>query len=580
MRVVSGECRWALLENDEGAVSRLARDSGIDPIIARLLLNRGLRDPEDVRRYMSPSLADLHDPSLLPDYEVGVNRIAAAVCSGELISIHGDYDADGVSSTALLARTLRALKANCEFSVPHRANDGYDIKPQAVERAAKRGAKVIITCDCGVTAFAAVDRARELGIDVIITDHHEPEAELPNALAVIDPKRGDSRYPFRDLAGVGVAFKVAQGVSKALGCPDDSFVKRFLDLAAIGTVADVVPLLDENRIIVSKGLEAVAASGKAGIQALLQSAGLSGKALSAYSLGFVIGPRINAVGRMADAEAAVRLLYTQDQGEATKIALELENHNRARKEAQEVVVNQALEKLAEKDLDSLRAIVLARKGWNKGVVGIAAGRLTEMFNRPTVILSVDSHGTLAVGSARSCGGINLIECLRLCGDLLEDFGGHAMAAGVGVRLENLVKFEEMLNAVVSQIAPEVEAVPTIEIEAFLDPSAVSLNLARMVAKLDPFGEGNPEPVFASRGLRAVDVRAVGNGSHLKLQLADPAGVCSLGCIGFGMGELADTITNEQPIDVCYNLRINAFNGSESADLNIIDIRQSAGSELA
>ena len=301
---------WVVMKSDENLIKHLCNETGLSPLVIRLLVNRGVETKTDVNRFLHPSLSNLHDPFLLPDMEIGANRLAKAIKSGERICVHGDYDVDGITSTALLVRTLRALKANVEYRIPHRRNDGYDIKSSTVAMAAKRGVGLIITCDCGINACESVEYAASLGIDTIITDHHEPGDELPKALAAINPKRFDSDYPFTELAGVGVAFKLAQGLVRLLGHNEESFRDKFLDLATIGTVADVVPLLNENRIIVKHGLTSIERSKKIGLQTILNATNAFSKPMSVYYLGYVLGPRINAVGRMADAATALELLLT------------------------------------------------------------------------------------------------------------------------------------------------------------------------------------------------------------------------------------------------------------------------------
>ena len=356
---------WVTLDCDEALAASLARDAGIPQALGRLLVNRGVATSDEAGRFLSPSLDNLHDPELLPDLEVGVNRVVQAIQAGEMVYVYGDYDVDGVTSAALLVRTLRALNVRVSYRLPRR-REGYDIKPSHVAEAAKLGARVIITCDCGIGAHDAAAAARKHGIDLIVTDHHVPGPELPAAVAVVNPKRADGAYPFPDLAGVGVALKFAQVLVRKLGHDDRAFLEKFLDLVALGTVGDVVPLLDENRALVRFGLDALPGSKKMGLQALLERSGLAGKRLTAHSLGYVLGPRINAVGRMDDAALALNLLLTKDRAEAGTLAGEMERCNSERRAEQERILEEATEQAESKDLDANRVLVLVGDGWNAG----------------------------------------------------------------------------------------------------------------------------------------------------------------------------------------------------------------------
>ncbi|MCE5197493.1 MAG: single-stranded-DNA-specific exonuclease RecJ [Armatimonadota bacterium] len=556
---------WTVVECDDEAAERLANEIGMPGIIGRLLVNRGITTAAEAARFLNPSLSHLHDPYLLPDLDAGVDRLAAALKTGERICVHGDYDVDGVTSTALLVRALRALKANVQYRVPHRRRDGYDIKPHAIDECAQDGVGLVVTCDCGINAHETVNRASELGIDVIITDHHEPGYELPGAVAVINPKRSDSTYPFTGLAGVGVAFKFAQGLVKKLGLSEEAFVSRFVDLAALGTVGDVVPLLGENRDIVKYGLEAIPLSKKIGLRTMLKSTGVDGKTLSAYHLAFVLGPRINAVGRMDDARAALDLFLTKDEEEAKSLTLDMERHNTERKAEQERILAQAMEQVSSKDLSSTRVLVLHHDGWNSGVVGIVAGRICETFTRPAILISRDEESGQGGGSARSICSFNMLEGLRHCADLLGRFGGHALAAGLHIPLANLDAFEEKINAYAMDVIPEEELAPRIEVEAELQPTDINRKLADTLACMEPFGEGNPEPMFMSRGFTVLSRQRVGDGSHLKMRVQGE-NAPPIDCIAFKLGHLADQLQLGSSVDLCYNIRLNKFNGSETVQL--------------
>lgn len=565
---MSGICmdmEWVVTECDKTKVAQLAGEAGIPQTIAHLLINRGLTTADDIKNFFNPNLTHLHDPSLLPDLDKGVDRIVRAIKDGEKICVHGDYDVDGVTSAALLVRTLRALKANVGYRLPHRKHDGYDIKPATVEEIAANGVKLIVTCDCGTSAIQSVERANELGVDIIITDHHEPGAVLPPAIAVINPKRRDAAYPFPELAGVGVALKVAQGIVRKLGYSVDSFTNRFVDLAALGTVADVVPLLDENRAIVKYGLQAIPATKKLGIQTMLKVTKLTDKPLTAYYLGFVLGPRINAVGRMDDATKALELFLTQDKQEARMLAEEMEHHNSDRRMEQEKIYQEAIEQIESKDLEITPILVLSSEGWNTGVVGIVAGKICEQYSRPAILLNRDEVCGMGCGSARSIPEFNLVEGLRQCGDLLDRYGGHALAAGLSISLDNLEEFEERINDIAANVLGVEEIMPRLVLDAELQPMEIDHDLADALVNMEPFGMSNPEPVFLTRNLTVLDRQRVGDGSHLRMRVTGDGG-SPMTCIAFGMGELAESVQLGSVIDLCYNIRLNTFNGVESVQL--------------
>ena len=556
---------WEVIENDEAAARRLSEEAGVPVVVAQLLLNRGVSTSGEVEQFLNPSLAHLHDPSLLPDLDVGVERLAKAVESGEKICVHGDYDVDGVTSTALLVRTLRALNADVDYRLPHRKKEGYGIRTAAVEEIAGNGVGVIVTCDCGITACETVDRANELGIDVIVTDHHEPGPELPRAVAVINPKREDATYPFPELAGVGVAFKFAQGLVRKLGLNEESFQSRFIDLAALGTVGDVVPLVGENRTIVTHGLKAIPVSNKLGFQTMLKSTGLEGKPMTAYYLAFVLGPRINAVGRMDDASSALKLFLTRDEAEARTLMVEMERHNTERKVEQNRIFEEAVEQAESKDLSALRVLVLSSDSWNTGVVGIVASKIAEKYTRPAIIINRDDVSGFGHGSARSIDGFNMLEGLRHCHDLLAGYGGHTLAAGMSVQLDNLQAFEDKINEYALDMIPEEVLAPRVIAEVEINAADINRKLVDILALMEPFGMGNPEPLFITRNLNVLQRQRVGDGSHLRLQVQGKD-ASPISCIAFGMGDAADIIELGGSIDLCYSIRLNVYNGIESVQM--------------
>lgn len=563
------EHRWIVTECDMQAATLLAGEAKVAPIVAAILLRRGINNAEQLRDFLKPSIDDLHDPFLLPDMEIAADRLVKAINNGEKICIHGDYDCDGLTGAALLVRTLRALNANVVYRLPHRRNEGYDLKAATVEEMAVNGAKLIITCDCGICAIEAVDCAGGLGVDIIVSDHHEPKETLPAALAVINPKRVDSQYPFRELAGVGVAFKLAQGVVRKLGYLEESFRNSVIDLVAIGTVADVVPLLDENRIFVKYGLLSISNTRKVGLSRLLRVTNLTGKPISAYHIGFVLGPRINAVGRMDDATKALQLLVAGKGEEdlAQSIVQEMEMHNKNRRLDQNNIVKEAIEQIEAKNLDSTRVLVLAGENWSTGIVGLAAGNIVGMYNRPSILLNIDTETGVARGSGRSIEEFDLLEALKKCAGLLEQFGGHSMAAGLSLPVANIEEFERCINTCAEEVLSIDQLQPRLMIDAELDSAEINYSLAKTLESMEPFGAGNPEPVFMSRSLKVVNKRRVGDGSHLSMTVLKSDGQ-DVSCIGFGFGDHYDAVELGSLVDLCYSIKINAFNGTETVQLAI------------
>lgn len=562
--------RLVVMEQDEAQVTALADEADVPLIVARVLINRGITTAEQYLDFINPSTDALHDPFLLPDMEIAAGRLAKAVKEKEHICVHGDYDADGVTSTAILVRMLRALEANVRYHLPHRKRGGYDLKTVTVEELEGLGVTLIVTCDCGISASEAIGRASELGIDVIVTDHHEPGEALPAAYAVVNPKRVDSNYPFRELAGVGVAYKLAQGVVRLLDANEESFKSRFMDLVAFGTIADVAPLVGENRIFVKQGLLDIPKTKKLGLQTLLRATNIIQKPVGVYHVGFVLAPRINAVGRMDDAAKALDLLLTADEKEAGELMTEIEIHNSNRKIVQQNIIQDAIEQVQSKDLSSTHVLVLAAEGWNTGVVGLAAGRIAEEYSRPAILLSIDPESGMATGSGRSVPAFHLLDGVRHCADHLSRSGGHAAAVGLTLPASGIAAFEECINGYAASLASIDDFVPKIALDAEIDASDLTVSLAQSVATLEPFGAGNAEPLFLSRNLSVVSKQRVGDGSHFKMQIKGK-NTNPIACIGFGLGDYDDIVELGGEIDLCYNIRLNTFNGASTLQLAIQEI---------
>ncbi len=570
------QTRWTEPERDAKAEQALVRELRLHPLSARLLCNRGLCDPAAADAFLRPELSQLHDPFGLPDMDKAARRIKDALATGETIFIHGDYDVDGVTSTAVYVRTLTALGAKLEYRVPHRKRDGYDLKSGAIDYAYEKGATLVITSDCGIQAREAVAYANSLGMTVIVTDHHEPGEVLPPAYAVVNPHRHDSTYPFPSLAGVGVAFKTMQALVRLVQPTHESaFIQKFLDLVACGTVADVMPLLGENRVFASFGLRQLAVTRKVGLRALLDGAGIkTNKPLSAEAVGFGIGPRINAVGRLDDAAVALDLMLTGDPEEARLLVEKLNAFNVERQQAQRRILEEAKLVVANLDLDRTKVLVIASPGWNAGVVGIVAGKLVEAYGRPAIVIGVNDEETHGKGSARSIPGFDMFQGIQLCRDLLQSCGGHEMAAGLSLTMDNLAGFEEKINAHARATLTDEDFVPRLAHDGTIDPSALSLDLLEEWARFAPFGQANPEPRFASQNLLICDARRIGKDmTHLKMRvraaMMDPTD-----CIAWGQGDWADRAGPGEFLEAVYTPQINEWNGRRLLQFNIKDLRRS------
>ncbi len=561
---------WRVKQNHELLSARLARDLDLSPVTARVLVNRGITTPEEVRRFLRGGTGDLHPPFLLKDTDLGVSRILEAVERGERITVYGDYDVDGVTGTALLYLTLKKLGARVDYYIPSRLEEGYGLHGSALEELAGKGVGLLVTVDCGISAWEEVKYAARLGMDVVVTDHHEAGAILPEAAAVINPKRRECSYPFKGLAGVGVAYKLAQALFVQAGMGGEEL--GLLDLVALGTVADVVPLLDENRILVAQGLKVMASGRRPGLLALGEKAGLDLARVGSGHLAFVLGPRLNAVGRLGEALKSVSLLTTGDLKQARALAEDLEGKNRRRQELEAQILREAVEIIdREVDLEQNRVLVLASTGWHEGVIGIVASRLVERYYRPVVLVALE--GEIGKGSARSIPGFDLYQALNQCGYLLERYGGHEGAAGFSIRASNLEVFREKLNRLAFEWLSAGDLVPVTTVDGEVGADDLDIDLARELRGLEPFGLGNPAPVLLCRGLEVSTARKVGkNGDHWKIRFKTPYGSVLEG-IGFKLSDRGETmIPSDGTVEVLFSPEVNTWNGRESLQLKVRDLR--------
>jgi len=560
--------RWIVREHDAERAASLARVLGVSPILAALLINRGYADERAARVFLSPTYDQLHEPYSMLGMKEAVTRLQRAIETREPILIYGDYDVDGTTGTAVLLRALKLLGANAGFHIPHRFTEGYGIQQAALEKAVAEGYKLVVSIDCGIRAHEPLYWARDNGLDVIITDHHLPDEKegAPPAFAVLNPNQAGCTYADKNLAGVGVAFKLVHALFREYG--REAQVPSFMKVVAIGTVADVAKLIGENRTIVSIGLKDLARVANPGLRALIDVAGCGdGKGMTAYDLGFRLGPRINAAGRMDAARAVVELFDTRDSDEARRLANHLDARNEERKTVQQQIIDLAVAEL--KDPKDCYVAVIAGEGWHRGVIGIAASKIAERLNRPCVVLSVD--GDMAHGSGRSIEAYHLLNGLTACEDLFEKFGGHSHAAGITIRPERIAELRRRLNEHAASCLTAEDLEPQVHIDLELPAEAVTFQFARELDALEPFGAGNRRPVFVTRNLRCLSEPAVIKDRHLKLRLAGPQNR-PLEALWWNCIE-EETPQLNGSIEVAYTLETSAWNGDFRMQLNVLDARK-------
>jgi len=564
--------RWTIPEPpDPEAVARLQRELHLPEPLCRLLATRGLADIDGAKVYLRPRLDQLHDPCLMLDLDRAAERIGQAIDRGETILVHGDYDVDGMSSTTLLTRTVRMLGGTVVPFIPRRIEDGYDLGQAGVDAALRVGARLVVTCDCGTSAHEPVRALQDAGIDVIISDHHLPSAgPLPNAFAVLNPKRPGCTSPDRDLAAVGVAFKLALAlVRKRKG--NENAVYGMLDLVALATIADIAPLRGENRVLARYGLKMLNETQNIGLRALIRATGLAEKTITAGRVGFILAPRLNAVGRLGHAIRGVELLLCDDEHRANAIARDLEELNERRQEVDRATLVRARELLGDVDMDETYGIVLAEEGWHPGVIGIVASRIVEEFGRPTVLVALE--GNVGKGSGRSIAPFDLHAGLSSCRDLLLRFGGHRSAAGVTVDRAQLPAFAARFNAIARERLTPDDLVPELRADLTVSLGELTLQLESLLRHIEPCGVGNPSPVLITRGVTvAGPPRVVGREQeHLKLWLGDSTGT-HIEALGWGMANRAVEVEQGATIDVAFRLESDEWNGEKRLQARLADLR--------
>jgi len=571
--------QWVIRPSDSRC-ARLARLLKVSPLLAQLLINRGITDARAGAIFLRPKLTELIDPEQMPGVKAAVARIKQAIKSRERITVYGDYDVDGITGVAILWQILRLLGGDVDYYIPHRIEEGYGLNTEAVRSLAKSGSELLITVDCGVTATDSAELAGQLGLELIITDHHQPGPELPRAAAVVHPAL-DKSYPNQDSSGSMVAFKLAWAIAPAfaVGSKLEPRFREFMinatSLAAIGTVADIMDLRGENRVLTSYGLKALPGCKLCGIQALIESAGLTGQGLNSYHIGFRLAPMLNAAGRMGHARLAVELLTGDSQIRSMQIAEYLKHQNNQRQRCERKIFMQACEMIAEKGLDSpdRKSIVLASNNWHTGVIGIVASRLVDRFHRPTVMINAGLHADRAAqGSARSIAGFDMLAAIRACSQYLLSFGGHKMAAGITIETEKINRFAEDFEAYAKQNLNQKDIVDKLHIDTVAHLREFHEDTVSELEMLGPFGQGNPKPIFATKGVRLASVpRRVGSkGDHLQLAIAD--NTASVRCIGFRFARFEKKLLEHDFFNVAYQPQLNTYNGCTGVEFVLADVQ--------
>ena len=559
--------RWIAPTSPDADLSRtLAGSLAIPDRVADLLVQRGYGAPDEAKRFLRPRLDQLHDAASMAGLDAAIDRLVRAIRSGERIMIHGDYDVDGICSTTLLLRTLRTLGGDAVPFIPHRLTDGYDLSSAGVRHAIEIGARVVVTCDCGTSALEAIDALHAAGIDVVISDHHLPKSALPTPLALLNPRRPDCAYPDKDLAAVGVAFKLAVALTRAMGA-SDAPVWKMLDLVALATVADVAPLRGENRVFVRYGLRMLADTENVGLRALLRASGMDGKPLTAGRIGFTLAPRLNAAGRLGHALRGVELLTTDSEHEANAIARELEELNRTRQGLDRVTLDEARTMAATLVGDGAYGLVLAKEGWHPGVIGIVASRIVEEFGRPAVLVALE--GDTGKGSGRSISAFDLHAALGECSDLLLRYGGHRAAAGVTVSAEHVGNFARRFDDVARTWLTEDDLRPELRIDAELPLAAATAELESVLRHFEPFGVGNPSPTFAARNVSPVRAARLIGKDGVRVRLAGDG--AELEAVGWGMAHLAPLMAPGRALDVAFRLERDEYQGESRLQARLADV---------
>ena len=556
--------KWDIHVIEEKDINRVCEENNLSKLVSSILISRNIVTKEDIRKFLKPTREDFHDPFSMPDMELAVNRILKAIQNQEKTIIYGDYDVDGITSITVLKKFLEERGLKVGHYIPNRLNEGYGLNKEAVKKIAEQGYKLIITVDCGISCVEEIKYAMDLGMEVIVTDHHEPGEELPKCLAIVDAKRKDNDYPFNQLAGVGVVFKLIQAISIKMNLDAKEYLK-YLDIVCVGTISDIVPLVDENRVITKLGLKLVSMSKNIGLKTLLASTGYT--EVNSTTISFGIAPRINACGRMGEEIQALNLFLTDDIQEAKKISEKLNQYNIERQETEKQIFKQAIEKIEKNEKDKA-CIVLGQEGWHHGIIGIVASKVTDIYFKPSILICFE--GEEGKGSGRSIPGFNLHDAVMNCNTYVEKFGGHSMAIGINVKKENFEKFKKEFEEY-TQNSHISDIIPIVDVDREVDIRKINIQDIKDLKLLEPFGEANKMPLFLIKNLKVLAIRTLSNGKHLKLKLGIDNYM--IDAIGFNLGNIAERYLIGDKVDVVGSLEINDFGGNENMQINLKDIRK-------
>lgn len=557
--------KWQIYDIDEQEIEKISKKYNINKLLATILINRKI-DEKNIEIFLNPTRKNFHDPFLMPDMNIAVDRIIKAIENKEKIIIYGDYDVDGITSITVLKSFLEERGIHVDTYIPNRLEEGYGLNIPAVEKIAEQGYTLMITVDCGISGIEEIEHANSLGIETIVTDHHEVGDSLPNALAVVDAKRKDNQYPCRDLAGVGVVFKLIQAIGIKLELEEKEYLK-YLDIVCIGTISDIVPLVDENRVIAKLGLMLVQQTRNIALRSLLISSGY--KNIDSNTISFGVAPRINACGRMGHADEALNLFLSKDIYEVNELTQKLNNYNKIRQEKEKIIYEEAVKQIEKNKLNEKSAIIVGGENWHHGVIGIVSSKITDLYFKPSILLCYE--GDIAKGSGRSIPGFDLHDALMKCQDTIEKFGGHSMAIGITIKKNKFKEFSEELEKVAKDAKVD-EIIPIINIDAKINLNEINKEMVESLKQLEPFGEGNKMPIFAFKNLKIDSIRALTEGKHIKMTLKDGNNI--INAIGFNLGYLSNEYRIGDKIDVVGNLEINTFNGVDNLQINIKDVMKS------
>ena len=555
--------KWEVCKIEEEIVNKICKENNLSTLLGSILVSKQVDSEEKIRLFLNPTREDFHDPFLMPDMEKAVQRILNAIKEQHKTIIYGDYDVDGITSVTVLKKYLEERGLEVGTYIPNRLNEGYGLNKEAVKKIADQGYTLIITVDCGISCIEEIEYANELGIEVIVTDHHEPGEEIPKCLAVIDAKRKDNHYPFNQLAGVGVVFKLIQAISIKLNLDAKEYLK-YLDIVCVGTISDIVPLVDENRVITKLGLKLVERTKNIGLKTLLDSTGY--KEINSTTISFGIAPRINACGRMGEEIEALHLFLTNDLQEAKQISEKLNKYNTERQEIEKQIFKQALELVENEEEKS--CIVLGKEGWHHGIIGIVASKITDIYFKPSILICFE--GKEGKGSGRSIPGFDLHDAVMNCNTYVEKFGGHSMAIGINVKKENFEKFKKEFETY-TQNSHINDIIPIIKIDREVDIRKINIQDIKDLKLLEPYGEANKMPLFLIKNLKIQAIRTLSEGKHIKLKLGIDNYI--IDAIGFNMGNIADKYLIGDKVDVVGSLEINEFGGNENIQINLKDMRK-------